>query len=164
MLSEVQKKALKEIVKAAKRSQDATGCPAALTTAQAILESGWGSRIPNNNAFGIKSYKGAYGIQLVPTWEVENGKRVSRLLPFATFHTLSDCFDKHASLITLTYRQAWANYVKSKSIEGLIRDIAPGNPTRPKYATDPQYASKLFQILNMPDVKAEIGDSHVPAK
>lgn len=147
-LTDSQKTNLVHAVQAAIQAERETGCPRELSVAQWALESGWGVRQPGNNCFGIKKYPGAYGIQMIDTWEVSNGKKLRERLAFATFPTLEACFEKHGKLIAEgpRYRAAWDNYERDLSVENLITDIAK------VYATDPGYANKLHVILRMPDV------------
>ncbi len=66
---------------------------------------------------------------------------------------MDDCFTRHGELIAKApaYRQHFADYGKTNDLEQLIRGVAK------KYATDPDYATKLLKILGMPDVKAALG-------
>ena len=134
---------------AAKDAEQETGLPRQLTFAQFILESGWGTHTPGNNCFGIKDYPGCYGEQELMTTEVSGG--VARRVPqwFATFPSLTECFVRHAHLITESprYSMSWENYKAKPDVDKLIAGIAP------IYATDPSYAEKLYRILDMPMVK-----------
>jgi hypothetical protein len=47
---------------------------------QAILESGWLDHAPGNNCFGIKSYNGEYGRQLLSTTEWFTDAELKRFL------------------------------------------------------------------------------------
>jgi flagellar protein FlgJ len=149
-LSPTQRTALYAAVDAARAAEVETECPAELTLPQFILESAWGAKAPGNNGFGIKRYDGCYGIQMLDTWEVVNGKKHFVRVAFATFPTLAACFTKHGELIVhgLPYQEAWTHYQLSHDVNQFIRDVAK------EYATDPAYAGKLFSILVMPEVMA----------
>jgi flagellum-specific peptidoglycan hydrolase FlgJ len=78
---------INEAIVPAQASQEQIGVPAAVTIAQAILESGWGQHHLGeaNNYFGIKAFKRngtidfgsiAVGFVTVPTREVINGAEV----------------------------------------------------------------------------------------
>ena len=71
MLTPAQKSALQQIAAASVVAEKKTGCPAELSAAQAILESGLLQRAPGNNCFGIKANSRAAGQQYVFTHEVE---------------------------------------------------------------------------------------------
>jgi flagellum-specific peptidoglycan hydrolase FlgJ len=131
-----------------------TKVPAELTLSQWAVESGWGMHEPGNNCFGIKSYPGCSGVQQLKTVEVIAGVRTVVARDFAVFVSIESCFEKHACLFTTgaAYGPAWAHYLKSGDTEALIRQVAP------IYATDPQYANKLVQVLAMPEVRACLAD------
>jgi flagellum-specific peptidoglycan hydrolase FlgJ len=122
-LSALQKIQLAKAVGAAEVAQASTGCPVELSVAQWALESGWGSRQPGNNCFGIKIFPGCCGVQMIDTWEVVQGKKVCKRLAFATFNGLSDCFQKHGELIAkgFSYRKYFADYAETKDIFKLDR-------------------------------------------
>jgi flagellum-specific peptidoglycan hydrolase FlgJ len=149
MLSPDQNQRLKSAAQSAVACERATDLPAELTVAQWALESNWGTHQPGNNCFGIKAYEGCYGVQLLQSTEVINGVRTPVIEKFATFPTLDACFAKHANLFTTgkPYAQAWAAYRLSHDLHTFICEIAH------VYATDPNYANILLQILAMPEVK-----------
>jgi flagellum-specific peptidoglycan hydrolase FlgJ len=157
MLSNAQKFALSEAAQSSVTCEKETGIPAALTLAQWALESGWGAHQPGNNCFGIKSYKGCFGIQSLKTVEVFKGKRLTLMQDFATFPTLEQCFAKHALLITqgTRYRPAWANYLKTRSVSALIEQIAP------IYSTDPDYRNLLNRVISMVELQQALTAAHM---
>ena len=69
-----------QIADAAVAAEAATGCPAELMAAQCILESGWLSFAPQNNCFGIKTYSGEFGRQLLRTTEWFNASELAAFL------------------------------------------------------------------------------------
>jgi len=165
-----------QIVEAALECEKATGIPAEVTAAQCILESGWLQHAPQNNCFGIKSYPGCFGLQLLKTdeWftEVERvhflGGKAGRstILAsgpnaagrclyecrdwFATFPTLADCFTEHSQLLLIgRYLDPLRVYREDGNIEAYVRAIAP------IYATDPKYADKIMNIIQSTNLKRE---------
>lgn len=144
--------ALRLIAEAAVASERAKGCPAELTTAQALLESGWLARALGNNCFGIKRAKRHAQWQTFKTWEVEDGKRIEKYLQFAKYDSLADCFADHARLITTgaPYADAWAYYEEHGNLDELIRGVAR------KYATDPEYGRKIATLAVRDDVRAAL--------
>ena len=161
MLSPAQQAAIPIMAAAAVASEIATrengnpGLPAELTMAQCIFECSWLQKAPGNNAFGIKSYPGCFGIQILPTTEwmttdesvkyrASDSRRSATLrIPmetnssgralyncmdaFATFQDLAACFAYHGRLITKSprYAKAWAKYCVDGSVPDLIAGIAP---------------------------------------
>jgi len=162
--------ALAQIAVAAVASERATGLPDVLSAAQCALESAWLAKASGNNCFGIKDYQDSFGRQLLTTREwftpaqlqaflargdgrtaAPTGKVKGTLTEylvkdwFATFVDLAACFAKHALLITTgkPYAAAWAKYLASRDVNGLIHDIAP------IYATGPAYEASVGKIIAM---------------
>jgi flagellum-specific peptidoglycan hydrolase FlgJ len=137
-----------QAAKAATTSEQETKVPGSLTLSQWILESGRGKHQPGNNCFGIKAYKGCFGVQKLMTHETINGKDTQVLLGFATFETIQDCFEKHAELLSIgkPYHQAWLNFLDSGDEDQLAREIAP------IYATGPAYAKTILTLMHSDEV------------
>lgn len=172
-----------QIAPAAFSAARLTGIPAEFICAQAILESGWLKHAPGNNCFGIKSYAGEQGRQLLDTKEWFTDDELARFLArgdertaslvqpvqirpsgrklyqvkdwFATFARLSDCFKKRALLFTEgRYAHFTRNYRETGNLEAFVRGIAP------IYATDPQYADKVLEIARMKAVTDIVDELH----
>src|SRR5215218_10380843 len=67
-LTDSQKQFIKDASIAAKASQKATGVPASVVVAQAVLESGWGKSHMGdaNNYFGIKAFEKGGKVEVGP--------------------------------------------------------------------------------------------------
>lgn len=183
-------KILDEIATASVASEKATGIPAAFVFAQCAQESGWLQHAPENNCFGVKSYVGEFGRQLLATKEWFTSVQLARFLAqgdgrsavpddvpprgvvrrytvkdwFATFATLSDCFTKRATLFTTgRYAPFAERYASDGDLDALVRGVAS------VYATDPNYASEVLAIANEEKVVDAIerargeNDAPVPA-
>jgi flagellar protein FlgJ len=157
---------------------DGIGVPAALTVAQALIESAWGAKAPAFNFFGIKEYPGCYGTQLLATqeWFTQiqvtefrargEGRTATLRLPtarsgmgyrydvedlFATFPTMQACFEYHGRLLQGgRYAAAWEAYAASSNLDGFIDAIAP------IYATAPDYAEQVKAIAHGSNVSDAI--------
>ncbi len=166
MLTPAQSLALRQIARAAVASERQTKCPAELTAAQCILESGWLANAPGQNCFGIKASMRHRQTQTLMTIEVlrrdqmqpddvilevlpDGRVRVRGARIFAAYPTLGDCLVDHARLIVhgKPYQQAWQQYQKDGDRGMFMARVAR------EYATDPQYLSKLQSILAMLAVK-----------
>jgi len=158
--------------------RDATGCPAELTAAQAILESGWLSNAPANNCFGIKAHASVPGRQLLTTTEwftdqeaatfVAHGDQREAVLAtppqargprkkykvkdwFAAYATLAECFSDHTRVLQgAVYAPAWTRYRADRNLEAFIRGIAA------HYATAPDYADSILQLARNTVIAAAI--------
>lgn len=135
---------------AARRSRQATGVPASVTVAQAILESDWGrSRLTRqgNNLFGIKALTapGPAGVISLSTWEYLDGNDVVVQAPFRAYFSLEESVEDHGRFFRgRTYRQAMAVADDPRAFARAIQDAG--------YATDPEYASKLIRLMDRYDL------------
>ena len=118
--------------------------------AQAALETGWGQRMPRNadgslshNMFGIKAGDEWTGARATAdTVEMSNGVATPRRSAFRAYGSIEDSVNDFASLLKSSprYREVIAAggnagaYIASMGKSG--------------YATDPEYANKLNQILH----------------
>jgi flagellum-specific peptidoglycan hydrolase FlgJ len=132
---------------AARASQQATGVPASVTIAQAILESSWGeSKLARdgNNYFGIKARRqpGTNGVVWFNTWEVENGANVIRNEPFRAYQTPTDSFVDHGHFFHQNPRYA-AALAANADPRQFAREINAAG-----YATDPNYSNKLIALMD----------------
>ena len=143
---------INNIAQQAKSVADANDLYVSVMIAQAIIESGWGSstlsKAPNYNLFGIK---GSYNGQTVymSTLEYLNGQWVTKNEPFKKYPSFAESFaDNAATLRNVSFQSgvyyysgAWKSNTKS------YRDATAWLTGR--YATDPNYASKLNSTIEM---------------
>ncbi len=134
---------------AAQQASDESGIPSHFLLGQAALESGWGkSEIKNadgstsHNLFGIKaggSWRGK--VTEAVTTEYVNGVKEQRVEKFRAYDSYADSFKDFARLITNNprYEQALAN---TDDAHAYSKGLQQGG-----YATDPQYAKKLTQVI-----------------
>ncbi len=124
-----------------------TGMSAAIQTAQAILETGWGQSVPrdkytgkkSNNLFGIKG-SASNGSVISNTWEVYNGVTYRIDAEFRAYMDVKESWNDHKVLL-------------QKERYGIFRDVMYNSTMgawairRAGYATDPQYPIKLMNII-----------------
>ncbi|MCS6886535.1 MAG: peptidoglycan-binding protein [Acidobacteriota bacterium] len=126
------------------RSQRATGVPASVTIAQAILESGWGQSSLSrqaHNYFGIKG-EGPAGHVVMPTREYLNGQWVTVNAKFRKYNSPAESFIDHGRFFIENSRYRTAMQHTNDAIR-FAREIH-----RAGYATDPAYSDKLISIIN----------------
>jgi flagellar protein FlgJ len=132
------------------RAASALGLDPKGMLAQAALETGWGQRMPRNadgslshNMFGIKAGDEWTGARAsADTMEVTNGVATPRRTTFRAYGSIEESVNDFASLLKNSprYRDVIAAggnagaYIASMGKSG--------------YATDPEYANKLNQILH----------------
>lgn len=127
-----------------------TGVPAQLVVAQAALESGWGRReirLPDGsssyNLFGIKANNGWSGkVAEVMTTEYHNGIPVKQVEKFRAYASYAEAFGDYARFLHDNPR--YAQVVQ----QGQGASDAAYALQRAGYATDPDYAGKLVQVMN----------------
>lgn len=135
--------------KMAVESMHSTGMSAALQTAQAILETGWGQSVPvdkytgqfSHNLFGIKG-SGTAGSVISNTWEVYNGVSFRVDDYFRAYYSEEEAWADHKNFLLTQSRY--------KPFIEVMHDCAKGAAALKQagYATDPLYAIKLLDIIN----------------
>lgn len=126
---------------AALEASRASGLPAGVTVAQAMLESDWGqSRLAReaHNYFGIKAHGDHPWVEL-PTWEVVHGLPVRVRARFARYESMAACFADRDRIVLRAACYAEARACAADP-EVFARALAA------HWATDPKYADKLLAI------------------
>jgi flagellum-specific peptidoglycan hydrolase FlgJ len=126
-------------------AQQQTGVPWQVQAAQWALETGWGQHTPKDaetgrdsyNLFGVKG-QGPAGSVSAATREFVNGQMVQVVDQFRAYTSPAESVLEHALLLT-TPRYAMA---PGSSLQAWTENLQ-----RQGYATDPEYARKLWQIL-----------------
>ena len=118
--------------------------------AQAALETGWGQRMPryadgssSHNMFGVKAGDEWTGARATAdTMEVADGVATPRRTTFRAYGSIEESVNDFASLLKSSprYRDVIA---AGGSADGYIASMGKSG-----YATDPEYANKLNQILH----------------
>jgi flagellar protein FlgJ len=126
--------------------------------AQAALETGWGQRMPRAadgssslNLFGIKAGdEWTGGRATADTVEFSNGVATPRRTAFRAYGSIEESVSDFANLLKNSprYRDAIA---AGGDVQAYIRSIGKSG-----YATDPEYANKLNQILNSSTLQAAL--------
>lgn len=137
------------------QSMESTGMSAALQTAQAILETGWGQSVPvdkysgqfSHNLFGVKG-TGTKGSVISNTWEVYNGVSFRTDASFRAFNNVDEAWADHKRFLLELSRY--------ETFRSVMHDCAEGAWAlkRAGYATDPLYAIKLLDIINRYDLRS----------
>ncbi len=136
---------------AADAAERATGIPAANILGQAALESGWGKReirandgSNSHNLFGIKAGPGWKGkVAEVTTTEYIGGVARKVTAKFRAYDSYEDAFKDHGRLLSQSPRYSQA-VAQADSVRAYAQGLQRGG-----YATDPAYADKLTQVINM---------------
>jgi flagellum-specific peptidoglycan hydrolase FlgJ len=128
---------------AAEEAEKKYGVPAAVTLAQAALETGWGQHVPEGfNLFGIKG-SGPAGTINLSTREVVNGKDVTIKANFAKYHSFEEAVTEHGKLFhNGHYDKAISQFAQDKDPYGFVKNMGK------IYATDPNYIKVVTQIMH----------------
>ncbi|QNQ81005.1 glycoside hydrolase family 73 protein [Lactobacillus sp. PV034] len=144
-----QQQFLNKAIPAATTASSNYGTYTSVMIAQAALESGWGqstlAQEPNNNLFGIK---GSYNGQSVNMGTTEYGSNgyYDTTSQFRKYPSYTESFNDNGALLrngisgsNSFYSGTWVenNNSGTQATQGL----------QGKYATDPQYAAKLNQVI-----------------
>jgi flagellar protein FlgJ len=116
--------------------------------AQAALETGWGRSLPRNqygesslNLFGIKADRDWHGPRaVVTTLEFVDGVPEQRREPFRMYKGVAEAFDDYAALVES--RPRYAEALGASTPAAYVEALQRGG-----YATDPDYARKILDIL-----------------
>lgn len=132
----------------AKEASRTTGIPPEFMLAQAALETGWGKKqmrhtdgTPSHNLFGIKATGWSGKTVDVVTSEFENGKMIKKVERFRAYDSYADSFRDYAKLLSENPR--YRNVMHAQDPATFAYGLQ-----RAGYATDPQYGSKLVQVIN----------------
>lgn len=132
------------VSKAAIQSQRATGVPASVTIAQALIESGSGKSgltQKANNYFGIKGTGPAGSIKL-PTREVINGRSVTVKADFRAYNNAAESFTDHGKFFQQNSRYSKA-LQHTDDAHRFAQEIQKAG-----YATDPNYAKTINSVID----------------
>ena len=145
---EERNKFIKEIAPISQEIQNNYHILASITIAQACLESDWGrSSLSSkyNNYFGIKGNNGPNTVTL-ETKEFVDGHWIKKKANFMVYKSMEDSMKDHAEL--LKNGTSWNENQYQEVIDAKDYQAASQALLRAGYATDPDYARKLIQIIN----------------
>lgn len=127
----------------AEEAERVYGVPAAVTLAQAALESGWGkSALGGYNIFGIKG-RGPAGTTTKTTSEFVDGRYIKLKANFALYDSFNQAITEHGKLFhNGHYTKAMEQYKRDHDPRAFARNI------QGIYATSPTYARDLISIMD----------------
>ncbi len=146
---------VKKALPHARRAGQLLGVAPQLILAQAALETGWGQRViknhdgtTSNNLFGIKAGRSWSGTTaVVNTLEFVGGVAEKVKAPFRSYASMVEGFNDYAKLLLNNPRYKGAVGVGDDSA-AFANGLKKGG-----YATDPDYATKIINIVNSETLK-----------
>ena len=140
----------------AKVAAEKIGLNPAVMVAQAALETGWGKHIiskgdgsSSNNLFNIKSDRSWHGEKASKvTLEFEQGMPVKKQASFRAYESIKESVNDFVDFLTQNprYQEALQNTAKPAAFLDSLQKAG--------YATDPNYADKIKQVLNNTELKS----------
>jgi flagellar protein FlgJ len=150
---------VQRVLPSIRQAAAAIGVNPAGLLAQAALETGWGQRVPRTadgnsslNLFGVKAGSEWSGARAVAdTVEISGGVAKQTRTAFRAYGSIEESVGDFARLLTSSprYREAVA---AGGSAQAYVQSIAQAG-----YATDPEYANKLSEVLNSGTLQAALG-------
>lgn len=142
----------------ARAAERQTGLPAQFVLGQAALESGWGRReirgadgTASHNLFGIKAGRGWTGKTVdVTTTEYVDGRAQKVVQKFRAYDSYAAAFADWTRLLGNSPR--YTRVLQADDAAQFAQGLQ-----RAGYATDPQYAEKLTQVINHRLLRQTIG-------
>ena len=134
----------------AQKAAKALGISPAALIAQSALETGWGKKVISSpdqessfNLFNIKANKSWQGKHVSKnSLEVENGVGIKRQSNFRSYNNIAQSFNDYQSFIQKNQRYSQA-LEQGDNADRYIEELQKAG-----YATDPQYAQKIKNIMN----------------
>jgi len=148
-----------EVLPAIRTAAQSMGLNPLAMLAQAALETGWGKRMartadgsPSLNLFGIKADDAWGGARATAnTVEYSGGMAVQRQAAFRAYGSIEESINDFANLLKNSPRYARA-VAAGPDAQAYVDSIG-----RSGYATDPEYANKLNDILHGSTLRAALG-------
>jgi flagellar protein FlgJ len=154
---------VEQVLPSIKRAAQALGVSPLGMLAQAALETGWGQRMARTvdgdsslNMFGIKADDAWEGARAgATTVEFSGGVATPRHAAFRAYPSIDDSVSDFAGLLRSSprYRHTLA---AGGNAQGYVEGIG-----RSGYATDPDYANKLNDVLNGSTLRTALNNSSV---
>jgi flagellar protein FlgJ len=148
-----------KMLPAVQRAADELGVDAQAVLAQSALETGWGQRMPRM-ADGASSFN-MFGIKAGPEWngaraaadtvEVSNGVATPKRTAFRAYGSVEESVADFAKLMANSprYKEVLA---AGGNAQAYIETMGKSG-----YATDPEYANKLNEVLGSGTIQAVLG-------
>jgi len=149
---------VKDIWPHAEQASQALGVSAEIIVAQSALETGWGKYAmlfpdgrPSNNLFGIKAGQGWNGPVLTKsTLEFRDGVMQTEVARFRSYDSISNALSDYVQIIQSNSR--YRNALEHQGDDAhFVRGLQQAG-----YATDPEYANKILDIVHSERFKATL--------
>lgn len=136
------------IIAGARTAQAACRVPASISIAQWALESRWGAHMPpgSNNPFGVKAVgTEPYVSSTTREFDKATQQDVTITARFRKYESLADAFQEHAEFLVANRR--YLSCFQTADAFDFAKELQTCG-----YATDPDYAEKLGEIIRAHDL------------
>lgn len=136
-----------EMINGAIATEQQTGVPASITLGQLVLESGYKS--PSNLSSLAKNYNNYFGVTAGSSWQgdtiVMSNSKGQDTQTYRVYSSVTEGFLDHAKVLQADrYQKQFQN---ANSFEDYAYGLQKGG-----YATDPNYATKLINVIKNNDL------------
>ena len=148
-MNETQIEFIRSVLPFAMQQSQRTGIDPRVIIAQTALETGFGQNMVGNNYFGIKGVGNQPTIN-ANTIEFQDGQSYTTDADFRKFNNMQGSFDAYGDLMLRDMYEGVRNAPTALKQAQFLQDAG--------YATDPRYAEKLTNLINMmpTNLKGEI--------
>ncbi|NOZ36922.1 MAG: flagellar assembly peptidoglycan hydrolase FlgJ [Gammaproteobacteria bacterium] len=151
---------VQQLMPLAQKAADKLGVKAEVLLAQAALETGWGQHISrhtdgssSHNLFNIKAGKDWHGDRVaIRTLEYRNGLARHERAAFRAYDNYADSFSDYVDFLKSGPRYQSA-LQRAEDPKAFIRELHGAG-----YATDPDYADKVIDIMQRPMLQAAVAN------
>ncbi len=151
---------VRELLPHAERAAQRLGVRPEVLLAQAALETGWGRAVirhgdgrSSHNLFNIKSDQRWGGMDVAKqTLEYRDGVASKEMARFRAYNSYAESFEDYVDFISQSPRYARA-MENAADPQAYLDELQQAG-----YATDPEYAGKIKEILNRPELLAMVGE------
>ncbi len=131
---------------AAQAVHERWGVPVSVTIAQGALESGWGTRHPGNEYFGVKGHAPDGQSMRIATHEESGGKSHAETDSFRSYGSLEQSADDYGRFLVTNKRYAEA-FRQTDDPHRFVHEVAKAG-----YATESNYERQVRSIMDHHDL------------
>ncbi len=132
---------IQQMLPAAQAVHEKWGIPTSVTIAQGAFESGWGTRAPGNEYFGVKAHGYAGPTQAIDTHEFGATGRHHEKDSFRAYGSIAEAADDYGRFMTSQSRYRHA-FEHTDDPQRFVEEVG-----KAKWGTDPHYTEKVNGII-----------------
>ena len=154
---------VKQLMPHAEKAARQLGVEPEALIAQSALETGWGNHMVRDsrgsnsyNLFGIKADRQWQGpVARTNTLEFSNGKMQKGVADFRRYQSYEESFADYAKFLKSNPR--YQDALSSNNTKDFVKGLQKAG-----YATDPDYADKILNVMSSKSMQTALADSSAP--